>query len=129
MRETVWRLVRYVFVGGTAAIAHFLAAALLIRLEVPIAIAGAVGFAVGFFVSLVGHRSFTFRSTRAFEEVTVRMALLAAMGAAYNAIASPLAAQAGLSEDVAIAVAVLTTPLLNYALMRFWIFSPSEDTR
>lgn len=122
MRETVLSLIRYGAVGASAALAHFLVAAGLSRLGVLLGAAGAAGFVVGFIISVLGHRNFTFRSNQALSAVTLRMAGLAGVGLAYNAVAAPLAAQAGLPSDLAIATAVATTPLINYAAMRFWVF-------
>ena len=117
------RFVRYLIVGGTSAAAHFLTAWLLVHhFAVASHVAAAAGFGAGFVVSLYGHKLFTFRSTLPTVRIAPKMLALAAFGLIYNATLVGILVSWGFNADLAIFIGMLTTPIVNYAALRLWVF-------
>jgi putative flippase GtrA len=122
MKVDFRQLTRYMLIGGLAAACHYITAGALHYFGTPVIFGTPSGFLVGFLVSLIGHREITFKSSKSYSFIAPRMLLLALFGVMYNSVSSAALVSFGVNAYGAILFAVVTTPLVNYQIMRLWIF-------
>ncbi|MFJ5539666.1 GtrA family protein [Halomonas sp. ATBC28] len=120
----VFRLFRFLIVGGAATVTHMLVAALLfayVHNPSPYSI-NVVAFLVAFLVSFYGHRHITFQ-TRG----SMRRFLLVAVGGflVNNAILTGCLAL-GIDGLVAVIIATACVPVLTYLASSLWAFKTEE---
>ncbi|MBI1236954.1 MAG: hypothetical protein GC188_09760 [Alphaproteobacteria bacterium] len=122
MKVDFQQLARYLLIGSLAAASHYVIAGTLHYFGTPVIIGTPSGFLVGFLISLIGHREITFKSRKSYSFIAPRMLLLAFFGVIYNSAASAALVNLGVNAYGAILFVVVTTPLVNYQIMRLWIF-------
>mgnify|MGYP002651108946 FL=1 len=115
---------RFLWVGGGSTLAHYLLMSALVEwgdwAPVPAAVAG---FLLGAVVNYVLNRAFTFRSGRPHRIGVPRFAVMLAVGCGVNAMLVALWVH-GLRWHylVSQAAATLVVMVMNYLVMRHWVF-------
>ena len=119
-RVGVWFLV----VGASAALTHVLVFALTKGLMLP-ELANAVGFAVAFCVSFVGHRLLSFQdTTTTLLQSLRRFAVTALAGFVCNELVFMLMLRGlGWAEMPALLLALMLAAGQTFVLSRFWAFA------
>lgn len=115
----------FLFVGGTAAAVHQMTVIGIVEsgLLTP-AWANLPAFMVAWIVSYLGHRTFTFRSTRPHREAAPRFLAISILAFLVNqAFFVVLLRFSSLHYAVALFMVLVTVAVLTYVLSRYWAFS------
>lgn len=113
--------VRYVIVGGGAAIVDFGGFVVLIALGLPVLVAAATSFAVAAVVNFTFSALFAFRSPPTWRRFALFVAF-ALVGLAINTAATVLAVAAGAPPWLGKIIGIGTAFLFNFALNRMIVF-------
>lgn len=121
----LFQLSRFIGVGITAMIVHWLVVRLLVPLGVPPLIANIFGFAVAFNVSYFGHRKLTFRAEELSHSRTLPRFATVALGsfAVNETLYALLLFLTPLSYDLALFIVLGSVAVLTYIFSRFWAFA------
>lgn len=125
-------LARFGVVGVVATLVHYGAALLAARAGAPLLLANLVGFLVAFSVSFLGHHHWTFRPAegpaRGLRASAARFMVVAGSSFLFSTVVlAGLVAQGRVSAPLALGVAVLVVPLVNFVAARGWAFAhPGE---
>lgn len=120
--------VRFGLVGLSATAAYaILGLALVSGLGLAPLYGNSVAFALSFVVSYLGHRRWTFRSSKGHSRSLPRFALVQGLGLALNSGIIWLAMKAGTGYPMAMLLAIVACPALVYLLCRIWVFGQPES--
>lgn len=125
LRTTATRLGTFAAVGLSATCVHA-ATALAIAQITSAYVANAIAFAIASIVTYAGNYRFTFRSSGAHVETTIRFAVVSGATLAVSEWALLLMELSGAREWVAMVVAVGAIPLLRFGLMAKHVFDPDR---
>ena len=115
---------RFGLVGIAATLTHLGVAQIVFRMSGEPLLANGVGFAVAFFVGLLGHYHFTFPGQKSPLRAFCRYGVIAVIGfLANNVVLIGLVAWGWVGEAFALSVAILVVPAGTYLASRFWGFS------
>jgi putative flippase GtrA len=119
------QLVRFGLVGATNTALTLATYALVVALEGPVALAGAVGWVVGAVNGFVLNRAWTFSGAASGARTAARYAVVALAGSGLNAALVSIAVSEQHLPHVAGELAVLPpVTLLSFLLCRGWVFAP-----
>ena len=123
------RWVRFGIVGGAASVSYFLLGLLFVSvLALPTLAGNALAYALSFIVSYLGQCLWTFRAAEAGSGIATnrtmlpRFAATQAVGLCCNSAIVWLLVRLGVPYAWAMPVAVLTVPVMVYALCKVWVF-------
>ena len=119
-----WKLIRFAFVGGFTTVLYTVLASLFtLAFGWQAVIASVLAYLLCMLVSYVGHRRFTFRSSRPVQEEAHRFVALSVLGGAV-AILSPfvLTQYLGLHPIIAILFVSIAVPALSFLGMERLVF-------
>ena len=123
------RWVRFGIVGGAASVSYFLLGLLFVNMAgLPTLAGNALAYALSFIVSYLGQCLWTFRaadSTAGFAShrtMLPRFGAAQAVGLCCNSAIVWLLVRLGVPYAWAMPVAVLTVPVMVYALCKVWVF-------
>jgi putative flippase GtrA len=124
----VTQLVRFGLVGATnTALTLAVYSALVALVSAPVALAAAVGWAVGAVNGFVLNRAWTFRASARGALSAARYAVVALVGSALNAALVSVAVSVYHLPHFAGELAVLPpVTVLSFLLCRGWVFAPGE---
>lgn len=116
---------RFAIVGVAVTMVHLFTAQLSLFYGVLSAFSSNfLGFIVAFFAGFVGHYYFTFEGTSHFRTSLLRYGVIACTGFfANNSVLFWLVSSEILSEQSALAVAILLIPVATFAAARLWGFA------
>ena len=116
---------RFIGVGVTALIVHWLVVRLLVPLGMPPLIANVFGFAVAFNVSYFGHRKLTFKAEELNHSRTLPRFATVALGsfAVNETLYALLLTFTPLRYDFALFIVLGVVAVLTYLFSRFWAFA------
>ena len=118
------QLVRFGLVGATNTALTLATYALVLRLEAPVALAGAVGWGVGAVNGYLLNRAWTFRGAARGAVPAARYVVVQLMGSALNAALVAIAVGEQHLPRVAGELAVLPpVTILTFVLCRGWVFA------
>lgn len=119
-----YKILRFLLIGGAAALGYFGIATFLKFLGMPIFVAGSFAFLIMLPFSYMGHRLFTFGSERDVLPELQKFALSAAMGAMLSgAIPYLSVSRFHLPVMAGFSCACILVPTLNYLLLNLWVFA------
>jgi putative flippase GtrA len=120
----VRRIVRFGMVGVAATLTHIVVANAVLALVTGSAyVASAVGFAVAFAVSYLGHYHFTFAKDNGHGQSLPRFFLVALTGFLGSLLVlKVIATQAAIPQAVSLTLSILVIPGLTYLAARIWAF-------
>lgn len=122
-----WTSFRYVIIGGIAALSHITLAILFFSVfHIPPIYANILAFCIAFSMSLFGHYFWVFNSSKPFFDTAIQLLLLNFFSLSVNTVALDfiLDLQFFKNEEVAITLASMLIPIINYLVSRFYIFKP-----
>lgn len=116
---------RFIGVGVSALMVHWLVVRLLVPLGIPPLIANVFGFAVAFNVSYFGHRKLTFKAEELSHSRTLPRFASVAMGsfAVNESLYALLLTFTTLRYDLALFIVLGVVAVLTYVFSRFWAFA------
>ncbi len=122
------RWVRFGIVGGAASVSYFLLGLLFVNVAgLPTLAGNALAYALSFIVSYLGQCLWTFRAADSaagggHRTMLPRFAATQAVGLCCNSAIVWLLVRLGVPYAWAMPVAVLTVPVMVYALCKVWVF-------
>lgn len=123
------RWVRFGIVGGAASVSYFLLGLLFVNVAgLPTLAGNALAYALSFIVSYLGQCLWTFRAAdsaagiASHRTMLPRFAATQAVGLCCNSAIVWLLVRLGVPYAWAMPVAVLTVPVMVYALCKVWVF-------
>ena len=126
----MWRLARFVVVGGINTAVHLLIfSALYALLGVAYLFASLLGAATAVLVSYLLNHRFTFRVASHDRASVIRFALVQATAAGLNVGGLALLVQLGLPPLLAQPVVLVPVMGAAYVLNRLWVFGAASDSR
>ncbi len=114
------QLIRFCLVGGAATLVHMAVAATIVRSGYPIEVwfINFIAFAVALWVSYFGHRYFTFKTSGS----SLKFLATGLTGLAVNNACLAVTVQLTGHKLAAIIVAAAISPVVVFAMSRFWVF-------
>lgn len=121
-------LARFGVVGVAATLVHYGVALAVAQAGGRLLLANLAGFVVAFAVSFLGHHRWTFRHggapARRIGQAAARFLLVSGSSFVFSTVVlAGLQAQGRLAPPVALAIAVLVVPLVNFVAARGWAFA------
>ena len=129
--STIAQGLRFAVVGATSGLVFAAVTTLLVSLlGVDPKLASIGGYIVSMPANFIGNRTFSFRSRGAWHGEALRFCILhlvnmAVAGGTMGAIVDML----GLHYAFGIVGAIVLVPLVNFVLMKLWVFAPRADLR
>ena len=119
----IWCGVRFVVVGGVAALGYFAVAELFFSVTHSVPLSSALGYLAMLPFSYLGHKRWTFRSENPYKDEIGRFATVS-LAALSFAIAAPIAfvQQWRLPLAGALVLTCVVVPLVNFVAMQIWVF-------
>ena len=119
----VIQLTKFGIVGVAATLAHY-SVALFSSMFISIYLSNILGYIFGIFVSYGGHRRFTFTSSLTHRVAFPRFLASSIFGLAVSYAPLYVTTSNGMPNWLSLIVAIGIMPIVNFAVMRFWVFRP-----
>ena len=117
------RWVRFGIVGGLSTITYWsIGLGLHWWGMLPVLVNNALAYGIGFSVSYVGHRTWTFQSHGSHRSQLPKFALAQGVGLGLNTCIIATLMHWGMSYTPAMVIATFSVPVVIYFISRFWVF-------
>lgn len=122
------RWIRFGIIGGLATLAYFLAGLFfVVLLKWPTLTGNGLAYALGFIVSYMGQKRWTFRDNQSASASLPKFAIAQLAGLALNSIIVEQLLNLGARYELAMICASVIVPLMVYFLCRIWVFRPRHS--
>lgn len=127
---------RFAIVGLVVAAFYVVAYSTLVSTGLSSVIANVVAFLSAIVIQYIGQTRWTFRKPLKVRQQWVRFGTMISVGLIYSTLITNNVAQAlGWTATIAAIVVAASLPVINFLVMRFWVYSPpihgieNENTR
>ena len=123
-RNSLVQLIKFLFVGTTAAMVHFSVVVLLVHFgNYQPLVANIAGFIVAFQVSYWGHRVWTFTGTEVLHrEAYPKLVILQVTMFSVNEALYYFLLSLHIPYQIALLMVLAILPLITFATSKFWVF-------